>query len=166
MTTFLLCPSTLCPWDTILSPAVQLGESLGRRLPTGWFSGRCGHYCRQPLPGIWDQFLDQFQKLLVLRCLRGDKVTNAMQDFVATNLEPRFIEPQASAVTQAELAPWVSRASLHLGTLPCRLGQVRAPTHPPKNLEVSRSHKEALLGPLREPQEPPFLVLVPVSHQP
>uniref|UniRef100_A0A8C5ZKT2 Dynein axonemal heavy chain 1 n=1 Tax=Marmota marmota marmota TaxID=9994 RepID=A0A8C5ZKT2_MARMA len=51
---------------------------------------------RQPLPGIWDQFLDQFQKLLVLRCLRGDKVTNAMQDFVATNLEPRFIEPQTA----------------------------------------------------------------------
>nr|XP_054101684.1 dynein axonemal heavy chain 1 isoform X2 [Callithrix jacchus] len=51
---------------------------------------------REPLPGIWDQYLDQFQKLLVLRCLRGDKVTNAMQDFVATNLEPRFIEPQAT----------------------------------------------------------------------
>ncbi|OWK02778.1 hypothetical protein Celaphus_00010474, partial [Cervus elaphus hippelaphus] len=55
---------------------------------------------REPLPGIWEQYLDQFQKLLVLRCLRGDKVTNAMQDFVATNLEPRFIEPQASAVSQ------------------------------------------------------------------
>lgn len=52
------------------------------------------------MPGIWDQYLDQFQKLLVLRCLRGDKVTNAMQDFVATNLEPRFIEPQVSAVSQ------------------------------------------------------------------
>ncbi|KAI5937324.1 Dynein heavy chain 1, axonemal [Manis javanica] len=51
---------------------------------------------REPLPGIWDQYLDQFQKLLVLRCLRGDKVTNAMQDFVATNLEPRFLEPQAT----------------------------------------------------------------------
>ncbi|KAF4023972.1 hypothetical protein G4228_016077 [Cervus hanglu yarkandensis] len=51
---------------------------------------------REPLPGIWEQYLDQFQKLLVLRCLRGDKVTNAMQDFVATNLEPRFIEPQAT----------------------------------------------------------------------
>ncbi|XP_054451580.1 dynein axonemal heavy chain 1 [Pteronotus mesoamericanus] len=51
---------------------------------------------REPLPGIWDQCLDQFQKLLVLRCLRGDKVTNAMQDFVATNLEPRFIEPQTA----------------------------------------------------------------------
>lgn len=52
------------------------------------------------MPGIWDEYLDQFQKLLVLRCLRGDKVTNAMQDFVATNLEPRFIEPQASAISQ------------------------------------------------------------------
>ncbi|XP_076985171.1 dynein axonemal heavy chain 1 isoform X3 [Tamandua tetradactyla] len=51
---------------------------------------------REPLPSIWDQYLDQFQKLLVLRCLRGDKVTNAMQDFVATNLEPRFIEPQTA----------------------------------------------------------------------
>ncbi|XP_033612844.1 dynein heavy chain 1, axonemal isoform X2 [Fukomys damarensis] len=51
---------------------------------------------REPLPGIWNQYLDQFQKLLVLRCLRGDKVTNAMQDFVATNLEPRFIEPQTA----------------------------------------------------------------------
>lgn len=52
------------------------------------------------MPGIWDQYLDQFQKLLVLRCLRGDKVTNAMQDFVAANLEPAFIEPQASATSQ------------------------------------------------------------------
>uniref|UniRef100_A0A8C0W387 Dynein axonemal heavy chain 1 n=1 Tax=Castor canadensis TaxID=51338 RepID=A0A8C0W387_CASCN len=51
---------------------------------------------REPLPGIWDQYLDQFQKLLVLRCLRGDKVTNAMQDFVASHLEPRFIEPQTA----------------------------------------------------------------------
>ncbi|XP_032177365.1 dynein heavy chain 1, axonemal isoform X1 [Mustela erminea] len=51
---------------------------------------------RERLPGIWNEYLDQFQKLLVLRCLRGDKVTNAMQDFVATNLEPRFIEPQTA----------------------------------------------------------------------
>ena len=29
------------------------------------------------------------------RCLRADKVTNAMQDFVATNLGQRFIEPQS-----------------------------------------------------------------------
>ncbi|XP_036594745.1 dynein heavy chain 1, axonemal [Trichosurus vulpecula] len=51
---------------------------------------------REPLPGMWEEHLDQFQKLLILRCLRGDKVTNAMQDFVAINLEPRFIEPQTA----------------------------------------------------------------------
>uniref|UniRef100_A0A6I8PKH9 Dynein axonemal heavy chain 1 n=1 Tax=Ornithorhynchus anatinus TaxID=9258 RepID=A0A6I8PKH9_ORNAN len=51
---------------------------------------------RKPLPGRWNNRLDQFQKLLVLRCLRGDKVTNAMQDFIANNLEPRFIEPHTA----------------------------------------------------------------------
>uniref|UniRef100_A0A8D2LID0 Dynein axonemal heavy chain 1 n=1 Tax=Varanus komodoensis TaxID=61221 RepID=A0A8D2LID0_VARKO len=51
---------------------------------------------REPLPGIWNSKLDSFQKLLVLRCLRGDKVTNAMQDFVAANLGQSFIEPQTA----------------------------------------------------------------------
>ncbi|NWT16478.1 DYH1 protein, partial [Vireo altiloquus] len=51
---------------------------------------------RQPLPGKWQDGLDAFQKLLVLRCLRGDKITNAMQDFVVLNLDQRFIEPQTT----------------------------------------------------------------------
>ncbi|XP_038005283.1 dynein heavy chain 1, axonemal [Motacilla alba alba] len=51
---------------------------------------------REPLPGKWEDELDAFQKLLVLRCLRGDKVTNAMQDFVVRNLDERFIEPQTT----------------------------------------------------------------------
>uniref|UniRef100_A0A8C3ERS2 Dynein axonemal heavy chain 1 n=1 Tax=Corvus moneduloides TaxID=1196302 RepID=A0A8C3ERS2_CORMO len=44
----------------------------------------------------WEDGLDAFQKLLVLRCLRGDKITNAMQDFVVLNLDQRFIEPQTT----------------------------------------------------------------------
>uniref|UniRef100_A0A8C3K8B9 Dynein axonemal heavy chain 1 n=1 Tax=Calidris pygmaea TaxID=425635 RepID=A0A8C3K8B9_9CHAR len=51
---------------------------------------------REPLPGKWEAELDAFQKLLVLRCLRGDKITNAMQDFVALKLDRRFIEPQTT----------------------------------------------------------------------
>ncbi|KAM6325251.1 LOW QUALITY PROTEIN: dynein axonemal heavy chain 1 [Podargus strigoides] len=51
---------------------------------------------REPLPGKWETELDAFQKLLVLRCLRGDKITNAMQDFVALHLDQRFIEPQTT----------------------------------------------------------------------
>lgn len=93
-------PPAMYPW-TPHSPLLSSKQRpCGQCPPTGWLSGGRGHCCREPLPGIWDQYLDQFQKLLVLRCLRGDKVTNAMQDFVATNLEPRFIEPQASAVSQ------------------------------------------------------------------
>lgn len=33
----------------------------------------------EPLPEPWNAKLDAFQKLLVLKCLRADKVTNAMQ---------------------------------------------------------------------------------------
>ena len=35
--------------------------------------------CREPLPGHWDTDLVSFQKLIVLKCIRADKVTNAMQ---------------------------------------------------------------------------------------
>ena len=38
--------------------------------------------------------MDDFQKIMFLKCLRPDKVTNAMQDFVSHNLGQKFIEPQ------------------------------------------------------------------------
>ena len=34
---------------------------------------------REHLPGHWDADLDAFQKMLVLKCVRTDKITNAMQ---------------------------------------------------------------------------------------
>ena len=49
---------------------------------------------REKLTSGWEERLDDFQKLLVLRCLRSDKMTNGMQDFVANHLGQRFIEPQ------------------------------------------------------------------------
>jgi len=55
---------------------------------------------REALPGDWNTNLDLFQKLLVLRCIRADKVTNAMQDFVAHYLGQRFIEPQTADLAQ------------------------------------------------------------------
>ncbi|KAI8926816.1 dnah1 protein [Entophlyctis helioformis] len=51
---------------------------------------------REPLPGRWHQDLNGFQRLLVLRCLRADRVTSGIQDFVASQLGDRFIEPQTS----------------------------------------------------------------------
>lgn len=51
---------------------------------------------REEMGGPWADKLDKFQRLLVLRCLRADKVTNAFQDFVSENLGQRFIEPQTA----------------------------------------------------------------------
>jgi len=83
---------------------------------------------RESLPGHWDDDLDEFQKLLVLRCIRADKVTNAMQvtalvydthiylvlefstlhayflslqDFVSQKIGQRFIEPQTADLSLA-----------------------------------------------------------------
>ncbi|KAJ8395762.1 hypothetical protein AAFF_G00029990 [Aldrovandia affinis] len=51
---------------------------------------------REALPGEWNTKLDSFQKLMILRCLRADRLTHGMQDFVADQLGQRFIEPQTS----------------------------------------------------------------------
>ncbi|KAJ3368393.1 Dynein heavy chain 1, axonemal [Kappamyces sp. JEL0680] len=51
---------------------------------------------KERLPPKWQATLSSFQRLLVLRCLRADKVTTAIQEFVATELGDRFIEPQTS----------------------------------------------------------------------
>lgn len=45
------------------------------------------------LPGSWNSSLNSFQRLLVLRCLRPDKVTNASQRFVIEKLGRKFVEP-------------------------------------------------------------------------
>ena len=37
---------------------------------------------REPLPDHWNTDLDDFQKLLALKCVRADKLTNAMQVYV------------------------------------------------------------------------------------
>lgn len=46
-----------------------------------------------PLAEPFEGSLTRFQKLLVLRCLRPDRVLAAVRDFVASNLGQRFIEP-------------------------------------------------------------------------
>ncbi|XP_071830856.1 dynein axonemal heavy chain 1-like isoform X2 [Apostichopus japonicus] len=56
---------------------------------------------REPLSGDWNTNLDDFQKIVVLKCIRADKVTNAMQDFVSTKLGQRFIEPQTADLSVA-----------------------------------------------------------------
>jgi dynein heavy chain, axonemal len=47
----------------------------------------------ESLAGDWNKKLSRFQKILVLRCLRLDKVTNAVQQLVMDYLGQKFIEP-------------------------------------------------------------------------
>lgn len=46
-----------------------------------------------PLAEPYEGSLTRFQKLLVLRCLRPDRVLAGVRDFVCANLGQRFIEP-------------------------------------------------------------------------
>ena len=45
------------------------------------------------LPKPWDKDLNDFQKMIVLRCLRPDKVIPLVIDFVKIKLGEKFVEP-------------------------------------------------------------------------
>jgi dynein heavy chain len=47
----------------------------------------------EQLPGDWDGRLDQMQKLIVVRCIRPDRVPTAVSAYVAARLDPKFVEP-------------------------------------------------------------------------
>jgi hypothetical protein len=46
-----------------------------------------------PLPNPWSSKLDAFQRLLLLRVLRPDKLTTAISEFVKQAMGARFVEP-------------------------------------------------------------------------
>ncbi|MCO5564171.1 hypothetical protein L7F22_017828 [Adiantum nelumboides] len=48
---------------------------------------------RENLPMPWNFELDRFQKMLVLRCLRPDKLVLAVVDYIAETLGQQFTEP-------------------------------------------------------------------------
>jgi dynein heavy chain len=45
------------------------------------------------LPGIWQTRLNDFQRMIVLRCIRPDKVIPAITNFVQEKLGKKFVEP-------------------------------------------------------------------------
>lgn len=56
----------------------------------------CASPHKEPIPGDWNSNLTGFQKLLLLKCLRPDRVISGVQDFVASQLGEKFVEPQTS----------------------------------------------------------------------
>ena len=46
-----------------------------------------------PFPDKWDEALTEFQKMVLIRCLRPDKITPCVQNFVRNNLGPVYVEP-------------------------------------------------------------------------
>jgi dynein heavy chain len=45
------------------------------------------------LPGDWNAKLNSFQKLLILKAIRADKVPLAIQNFIIEKVGKQFIEP-------------------------------------------------------------------------
>ncbi|ERL86097.1 hypothetical protein D910_03511 [Dendroctonus ponderosae] len=54
-----------------------------------------------PLPSPWNEKLSSLQKLLVLRCIRFDKIVPAVQDFVTEHLGKQFVEPPPFDLTSS-----------------------------------------------------------------
>ena len=65
------------------------------------------NYNSKQVPGKIGQSLSRFQAMLILKAIRPDKVTNAMQNYVASTMGQKFIEPMSTdlAVVYKDSSP-------------------------------------------------------------
>ena len=47
----------------------------------------------EPMPGDWNSKLNSFQKMILLKCVRPDKITAAVENYVVEKMGQKFIEP-------------------------------------------------------------------------
>jgi len=55
----------------------------------------------EPLPGEWNEKLNSFQKMIVLKCIRPDKMVNAIQNFIVEKAGHKFIEPPTFDISKS-----------------------------------------------------------------
>lgn len=48
---------------------------------------------KEKMPGEWEERLNRFQKMILIKCIRGDKITAAVQDFITEKIGRAFIDP-------------------------------------------------------------------------
>ena len=89
-------------WDNIYSLSTQqttksifndLIDSINQngRLWKQWYTDPQPELAR--FPGDWDNKLNEFQRMMILRCLRPDRIIFSCKQFIANNLGKVFIEP-------------------------------------------------------------------------
>jgi len=54
-----------------------------------------------PIPGDWDAKLDYFQKMIILKSIRPDKVPFAVQNYVAEKIGKQFIVPPTFSIAKS-----------------------------------------------------------------
>ena len=45
-----------------------------------------------PLPGEWENKCNELQHMILVRCLRPDRIMSAVSSFIANNLDHKFID--------------------------------------------------------------------------
>lgn len=87
------CWDNICQLTNLSSVFSDMVDSLNQngRSWKQWFLDSTPESLR--LPGDWDNKLNEFQKMIVLRALRPDRVVFATKTFISNNLGPEFVQP-------------------------------------------------------------------------